>query len=78
MAPAWGETALGSAEVAAALPQQGHYPDVAVILRIKEVRIGEDERFVICFNPEAAQRAATVRAGRGSTGRWLPCARTVC
>jgi len=51
---------------------------VAVILRIKEVRIGEDERFVICFNPEAAQRAATVRAGRGSTGRWLRCARTAC
>lgn len=59
-------------------PSRATTPDVAVILRIKEVRIGEDERFVICFNPEAAQRAATVRAGRGSTGRWLRCARTAC
>ena len=26
------------------------------------MRIAEDERFVICFNPEAAERDAAVRA----------------
>jgi hypothetical protein len=30
--------------------------------RVKEVKIAEDERFVICFNPEAAERDAAVRA----------------
>ena len=29
---------------------------------VKEVRIADDERFVICFNPEAAERDAAVRA----------------
>jgi hypothetical protein len=31
-------------------------------LKVKEVRIAEDERFVICFNPEAAERDAAIRA----------------
>jgi hypothetical protein len=52
----------GSAEAAAALSRQGRYKDVAGNLKVKEVRIAEDERFVICFNPEAAGRDATVRA----------------
>jgi hypothetical protein len=52
----------GSAEAAAALSRQGRYQDVAANLRVKEVRIREDERFVICFNPEGAERDAAVRA----------------
>jgi len=52
----------GSAEAAAALSRQGRYKDVAGNLKVKEVRIAEDERFVICFNPEAAERDAAARA----------------
>jgi Transposase DDE domain len=52
----------GSAEASAALSRQGRYQDVAENLRVKEVRIAEDERFVICFNPEGAERDAKVRA----------------
>jgi Transposase DDE domain len=52
----------GSAEAGAALSRQGRYKDVAGNLKVKEVRIAEDERFVICFNPEAAERDAAVRA----------------
>src|SRR5512132_404774 len=51
----------GSAEAAAALSRQGRYQEVAGNLRVKEVRISEHERFVICFNPEAAGRDARVR-----------------
>ena len=52
----------GSAEASAALSRQGRYKDVAGNLKVKEARIAEDERFVICFNPEAAERDAAVRA----------------
>jgi len=52
----------GSAEAAAALSRQGRYKDIAQNLKVKEVRIAEDERFVICFNPEAAGRDAALRA----------------
>jgi hypothetical protein len=52
----------GSADAAAALSRQGRYKDVAQNLKVKEVRIAEDERFVICFNPGAAGRDAAVRA----------------
>jgi hypothetical protein len=52
----------GSAEAGAALSRQGRYQDVAANLRVKEVRISESERFVICYNPEAAERDALVRA----------------
>jgi hypothetical protein len=52
----------GSAEAQAALSRQGRYQDVAGNLRVKEVRIAEDERFVICYNPEAAERDIAVRA----------------
>lgn len=57
-------------EAAAALARAGRYRSVADNLRIKEVWVGGDppgdgvraERFVICHNPEQAQRDATVRA----------------
>jgi transposase len=52
----------GSADAAAAMSRQGRYKDVAQNLKVKEVKIAEDERFVICFNPEAAERDAAVRA----------------
>ena len=52
----------GSADAAAALSRQGRYKDVAGNLKVKEVKIADDERFVICFNPEAAERDAAVRA----------------
>ena len=52
----------GSAEAEAALSRQGRYQEVAENLRVKEVRIAEDERFVICHSPEGAERAAAIRA----------------
>jgi Transposase DDE domain len=52
----------GSAEADAALSRQGRYQDVAENLRVKEVRIAEDERFVICHTPEGAERDAAIRA----------------
>ncbi len=52
----------GSAEATAALSRQGRYQQVAGNLRVKEVRIAEDERFVICYNPDQADRDAAVRA----------------
>ena len=51
----------GSAEATAALSRQGRYAEVAGNLRVKEVNISEAERFVICHNPEAAQRDQAVR-----------------
>ena len=52
----------GSADAAAALSRQGRYKDVAGNLKVKEVRISDEERFVICFNPGAAERDAAARA----------------
>jgi hypothetical protein len=52
----------GSAEAEAALSRQGRYQEVAENLRVKEVRIAEDERFVICHNPGGAERDAAIRA----------------
>jgi hypothetical protein len=52
----------GSAEAAAAMSRQGRYQEVAGNLRVKEVRIAEDERFVICHNPDGAERDAATRA----------------
>jgi len=51
----------GTAEATAALGRAGRYQAVAGNLRVKEVRISEHERFVICHNPEAADRDATIR-----------------
>jgi len=52
----------GSAEATAALSRQGRYQDVAGNLRVKEVKISDHERFVICHNPDGAERDAAVRA----------------
>jgi hypothetical protein len=52
----------GSAEATAALSRQGRYQEIAGNLRVKEVRISDHERFVICHNPEAAERDAATRA----------------
>jgi len=51
----------GSAEATAALSRQGRYQHVRDNLQVKEVRIADDERFVICYNPEQAERDAALR-----------------
>lgn len=51
----------GTAEADAALTRQGRYAQAAGNLQVKEVRIDADDRFVICFNPEAAERDHAVR-----------------
>jgi IS4 transposase len=51
----------GSAEAKAALARAGRYQEVAGNLRVKEVHISEGERFVVCHNPEGAERDAAVR-----------------
>lgn len=52
----------GSDEVKAALSRQGRYTEISGNMRIKEVRISDSDRFVICHNPEAAERDAQLRA----------------
>ena len=52
----------GSPEAAAALARPGRYQDVSANLRVKEVKVSEHERFVVCHNPDAADRDAAVRA----------------
>nr|WP_245651929.1 IS1634 family transposase [Streptosporangium amethystogenes] len=51
-----------SAEVKAALSRQGRYTEITGNMRIKEIRISDTDRFVICHNPEAAERDAHMRA----------------
>jgi hypothetical protein len=51
----------GSAEAAAALARPGRYQQVAENLRVKQVRLGEGDRFVVCHNPEQALRDAQIR-----------------
>jgi hypothetical protein len=55
----------GSAEAAAALTRPGRYRQVADNLQVKEVRLPDDvaggDRFVVCFNPEAAERDRQIR-----------------
>jgi transposase len=46
----------GSPEVKAALSRQGRYTEISGNMRVKEVRISQTERFVICHNPQAAER----------------------
>jgi hypothetical protein len=53
-----------SKQAGAALARQGRYHTVAGNLRVKQVRIDDDvnrDRFVICHNPERAERDRTVR-----------------
>jgi hypothetical protein len=53
----------GSAEANAALSRQGRYAIVADNLQVKEVRLDDaDDRFVICYNPDTAERDRLVRA----------------
>jgi Transposase DDE domain len=53
-----------SSLVKAALSRQGRYQQVAGNLQVKEVRLADAaDRFVICYNPDAAERDAAVRAG---------------
>jgi IS4 transposase len=51
----------GSAEATAALSRQGRYQHVRDNLQVKEVKIADDERFVICYNPEQAERDTALR-----------------
>ena len=48
--------------VKAALSRQGRYQQAAGNLQVKEVRISDTDRFVICHNPDAADRDAAIRA----------------
>ncbi len=54
----------GSPEVKAAMSRQGRYKTVRDNLQVKEVRDGDGDgdRFVICYNPDQAQRDAAIRA----------------
>ena len=51
----------GSADAQAALARPGRYSQVADNLQVKEVKIADDERFIVCFNPDTAQRDAALR-----------------
>jgi hypothetical protein len=51
----------GSAEATAALARRGRYAAVADNLQVKEVNIDTDDRFVICYNPGAAERDQQIR-----------------
>jgi hypothetical protein len=50
-----------SAQAQAALSRPGRYREVAGNLKVKEVKIGQEERFLVCANPEAGERDAKVR-----------------
>jgi hypothetical protein len=51
-----------SPQIKAALSRQGRYTTIGENMRVKEVKVSEAERFVICHNPEAAERDAHIRA----------------
>ncbi|HWG98315.1 MAG TPA: IS1634 family transposase [Pilimelia sp.] len=51
-----------SPEIKAALSRQGRYTSIAENMRVKEVKVSDSERFVICHNPDAAERDAHIRA----------------
>ncbi len=50
-----------SPEITAALSRQGRYTEISENMRVKEVKISDTERFVICHNPDAAARDAHIR-----------------
>jgi Transposase DDE domain len=50
-----------SPQIKAALSRQGRYTEIADNMRVKEVRVSDTERFVICHNPDAATRDAHIR-----------------
>jgi hypothetical protein len=52
-----------SPHVKEALSRQGRYQPAAGNLQVKEVRIADaSDRFIICYNPDAAERDAATRA----------------
>ena len=51
-----------SPEIKAALSRQGRYTSIAENMRVKEVKVSDSERFVICHNPDAAECDAHIRA----------------
>src|SRR3982751_414871 len=51
-----------SPEIKAALSRQGRYTTIADNMRVKEVRVSDTERFVICHTPDGAERDAHIRA----------------
>ena len=52
----------GSADAEAALSRQGRYAVVAGNMRVKEVKLDDaDDRFIVCYNPDTAQRDRIVR-----------------
>jgi IS4 transposase len=51
-----------SPEIKTALSRQGRYTAIAENMRVKEVKVSDTERFVICHNPDAATRDAHMRA----------------
>src|SRR5438132_4784598 len=52
-----------SPDIKAALSRQGRYHSAAGNLQVKEVRINDaGDRFIICYNPDAAVRDAATRA----------------
>jgi hypothetical protein len=44
--------------------------DVAGNLKVKELRIAEDERFVICFNPVWRKGGLLPRSPSRARGQW--------
>jgi len=52
----------GSAEAAAALARPGRYATVQDNLQVKEVNLGEGDRWIVCFNPAQADRDTQIRA----------------
>src|SRR6476659_6729321 len=50
-----------SPEIKAALSRQGRYTQIAENMRVKEVKVSETERFVICHNPDGAERDVHIR-----------------
>src|SRR5947207_2405810 len=53
----------GSPDAKAALSRQGRYKTVRDNLQVKEVRLGDDsDRFIICYNPDQAERDDAIRA----------------
>jgi Transposase DDE domain len=51
-----------SPQIKAALSRQGRYTTIAENMRVKEVKVSDTERFVICHNPDGAERDAHIRA----------------
>jgi hypothetical protein len=51
----------GSEEVRQAMSRQGRYLEITEHMRVKQVRVSEPERFVICHNPDAADRDRATR-----------------